>query len=278
VSTFFRAAFPGRAQNDCRTCHTDPHNGEFDRGFTHGDCLTCHAEAHFTPSRFDASFHSKTGYPLTGKHAAIHCDDCHTAAQTAKKGQVGRFLPVSKSCADCHADAHRGRLVNAAATTGNDKAQDCAQCHTTESFSAATWTAADHARWTKFPLEGAHSRADCMTCHLPSSKPTKEGRKFGFADVNCSTCHADPHGGQFAVAGGVDCARCHSGSNSWSSLRFDHQRDTRFTLDEQHSKLSCAQCHRPVDIGGGRSIVKYKPLGTSCADCHGFQRGKGSQG
>jgi len=275
VEAHFETAFPGRAEKDCRACHEDPHNGEFDRGFSRGDCLACHAEAHFTPSRFDASFHSKTGYALTGRHASVSCHECHTNADTGKTNKLGHFLPISKSCAECHSDAHRGRLLNATKTSAT---QDCAQCHTTESFSTAAWTAADHARWTGFALDGAHSRADCMACHLPAGKPSKEGRTFGFAETNCSACHADPHGGQFSEAGVIDCTRCHSGFESWSSLQFDHQRDTRFALDEHHAKLACAECHRPVEIGRGRTITKYKPLGTQCADCHGFQGVKGASG
>jgi hypothetical protein len=34
--------------------------------------------------------------------------------------------------------------------------------------------------------------------------------------------------------------------------------------------LSCEACHRPASTVDGRVATRYKPLGTTCADCHGF--------
>ncbi len=265
VEARFASLFPGRAQDDCRACHEDPHRGEFDLGFSKGKCLTCHSDVHFTPTRFDIAFHAKTGYALTGAHARVSCNECHTAAETKD-----RFLPVPQACADCHEDAHRGKLAGA-----NSTATNCASCHTTESFSATTWTVGDHASWTGFALEGAHARTDCLACHLPTATPTKERRTFGFAERSCSACHADPHAGQFSVVGVVDCSSCHAGVETWKSLSFDHQRDSRFKLDEHHVKLECGACHQAVEAGRDRKVIRYKPLGVECADCHGFQGGKG---
>lgn len=267
----FAVMFPGRAQDDCRACHEDPHRGEFDTGFSKGACLTCHTETHFTPTRFDAAFHTRTGFALTGAHASVTCKGCHIVSE-----KEGRFLPVERDCAACHEDAHRGRLTVPASIAANkNEAPDCGTCHTTESFSAEDWTVSDHAAWTAFPLQGAHALTDCLACHLPSNTPTLEGRLFGFAERNCSACHADTHAGQFAVAGVVDCARCHSAVETWTMSSFDHQRDSRFKLDEHHVTLECAACHRPADTGRGRMVVRYKPLGIECADCHGFQGAKG---
>jgi hypothetical protein len=98
-------------------------------------------------------------------------------------------------------------------------------------------------------------------------------RAFRGTPTACSACHADPHVGQFASGGPTDCARCHASTDSFEKLAFDHDRDARFRLDEGHKNLACAACHVrvPVDRGetaGGGSTVRYKPLGTSCADCH----------
>ena len=48
---------------------------------------------------------------------------------------------------------------------------------------------------------------------------------------------------------------------------FDHDKDSRFPLDKDHRNLACVACHKPVEFAG-RSVVRYKPLGIVCADCH----------
>jgi hypothetical protein len=46
---------------------------------------------------------------------------------------------------------------------------------------------------------------------------------------------------------------------------FDHST-TRFALDGAHVSVSCGACHTPSATDGA---VRYRPLGTSCEDCHG---------
>jgi len=60
-------------------------------------------------------------------------------------------------CSDCHRDPHQGQF--AAQTMAGD---DCAACHTTESFAKVRF---DHNRDSRFPLTGAHSKAPCASCH-----------------------------------------------------------------------------------------------------------------
>ena len=88
----------------CGTCHSE-HNGE---NF---------ALMSWEPSleRFD---HSKTGWPLEGKHAGVNCQTCHTAAHIApaerssiRMKDINRsFLGVSPSCMACHKDPHQGHF------------------------------------------------------------------------------------------------------------------------------------------------------------------------
>ena len=83
-------------------------------------------------------------------------------------------------------------------------------------------------------------------------------------------CHADPHAAQFARDGSTDCARCHT-SESFASLRFFHDRDSRFRLGKQHESLECGACHKPVRFKD-REVVRYRPLGRKCGSCHMAQK------
>ena len=130
----------------------------------------------------------------------------------------------------------------------------------------------DHALWAGFPLEGSHARAACEACHVPTGERMPGKPRLGrAAGASCSACHTDPHVGQFDARA---CEDCHSSSESFETLVFDHARDTRFALDANHAKLECGACHKPWPVAGGRQAVRYRPLGTTCIECHGFEKGK----
>ena len=262
----FASAYPGRNANDCRACHDDPHLGQFDLGFSKGRCLDCHVSTHFKPSAFDLHQHAQSQFPLTGAHQAIACASCHE--HDTKPVQ---FVPTATNCSSCHDDVHDGFFDGPGKPAIVAKQSDCARCHETSSFSEVEWTPPDHATWTDYALEGAHATASCTDCHTPAPRDAEGLRRFGIAEQDCNACHSDPHGRQFAVAGTIDCARCHDNATSFAIVNFEHDRLTRHPLDEQHATLDCATCHRPVDVGGGNTIVRYRPLGTSCSDCHGFR-------
>jgi Zn finger protein HypA/HybF involved in hydrogenase expression len=59
-------------------------------------------------------------------------------------------------------------------------------------------------------------------------------------------------------------------------VKFDHQRDARFALDAQHEKLQCSACHRAYQTAQG-SVVRFKPLGVTCAECHDPRRKGGDR-
>ena len=86
------------------------------------------------------------------------------------------------------------------------------------------------------------------------------------AGKNCADCHRDQHQGQFVNGKSTDCARCH-GVEDFHKTRFDHDRDSRFRLDAQHVLLECSKCHKSYDTPFG-PVVRYKPLGVECGDCH----------
>jgi hypothetical protein len=275
---------------DCYSCHRldDAHLGRFGP-----DCGTCHTPRDFKRASFD---HSRTHFPLKGRHEKIACETCHTGPLHAQD------LPTT--CIGCHRtdDVHKGR-----------NGEKCEQCHGSADWRSATF---DHDR-TRFALHGAHRKLRCESCHtgpLEKELPTacsgchksddvhrgQEGqacehchgenawdRDLFFdhdltsfpllglhAVVACEQCHASPafrdaetrcvacheRDDAHEMRLGPNCALCHN-PNGWRVWRFDHDTQTRFPLGGAHAELACKTCHRDPAPHG----IK---LGTTCADCH----------
>ena len=264
----WKADFPGRRPDGCDACHKDPHGGQFKNADSAGGgaCIACHARTAFMPTRFDASMHAKCAFPLDGSHRAVACGACHEVVDG-----VRRFVGTKSACVACHKDIHDGAFDRAGKPATVNGKSDCARCHTTENFARITWTAADHATWTGEVLTGRHATASCNECHRREKPRGRAPAPFKPAPKECAACHEDVHAGQFLLrdepGATTDCARCHKSTESFAPVAFDHQKDSRFPLDADHAKLACAACHKPVDVAG-RAIVRYKPLGVKCADCH----------
>ncbi|MDJ0926533.1 MAG: cytochrome C [Gammaproteobacteria bacterium] len=160
----------------CFGCHRDddPHDGQEGE-----NCASCHNEQDWTTSvAFD---HDLTTFPLIGQHRDTSCDACHESA---------RFLDAPQACVDCHRDddVHEAGLGTA-----------CGNCHNPNDWAFSVF---DHARQTRFVLDGAHVDLVCESCH---DRPLeKQNLSLG----SCSACHRadDIHRGEF----GSDCARCHN--------------------------------------------------------------------
>ncbi|MEZ5978681.1 MAG: cytochrome c3 family protein [Planctomycetota bacterium] len=284
--TFGRVA---PATNDgyagCSGCHADVHADRFTPGaeVAHMDpvaaahlagdragCARCHTEDSFAVvTGFDHG--AWTGFQLDGAHDAVTCQACHGPGGSGSRsfGLVHERRRGSFDvCATCHADPHGGTFDEIGRPRTVDGRTSCARCHTTSSFDAANGGVFDHAMWTAFPLEGAHDAVACAACHT-GPRANAGGMQLGTAPgTRCADCHADPHVGQFAVGGRTDCAACHDSTLTFEHLDFDHATDTRFPLDAQHVALDCSSCHVEQELPGGLRVVRYKPLGTACADCH----------
>jgi hypothetical protein len=263
------------APRSCRECHTDPHLGQFGKGLVAGqDCNACHREDSFTPADFAIAQHDQTRFPLTGAHSAVACRNCHSqfvtqlaAGKQAVRARVFHGTPMD--CRNCHADVHRGAFDKSGLPTEIAGQTDCARCHTTDRFDVLVEETFDHQLWTGYPLAGAHANVKCAQCHPRSRTPDDEGRTLArVAGRDCQSCHQDPHVGQFGAPEQVDCARCHNVADGFRDLSFDHQTDSRFKLDSTHARLDCAKCHRSYNTPNGGRVVRYKPLGTTCGDCH----------
>jgi len=271
AETIEQRQFAGTPQ-ECSACHSDAHRGAFEAFENDEGCARCHQPTEFREYDAGAFEHGDwTAFRLEGAHARADCESCHPRARRADEhgrtfGFAAEHFPgPSERCDTCHADVHAGRFERPELPLTIAGRTDCARCHDQESFAAAAESPFDHALWTGYPMADFHAEVACSDCHLPRATPDALGRTFGTAPKRCADCHEDPHVAQFAIEGATDCARCHQDAGG---LLFDHQRDSRFALDERHAALECASCHVPWPLPGGGEAVRYKPLGTECVDCH----------
>lgn len=65
--------------NNCSSCHTDVHKGNFGN-----DCKSCHSTSGFNLINQSAFDHSRTKFPLIGKHKLVKCNDCHKGGLSQK--------------------------------------------------------------------------------------------------------------------------------------------------------------------------------------------------
>lgn len=251
---FNRAAQDGL----CLDCHKEVAADVRQKGGFHGrlkpqPCRTCHTEhkgrtVNIAPLDERSFDHRQTDFVLRGAHAApkVKCQSCHVAKKKHRE--------APGQCDGCHRkdDVHKGSLGAA-----------CADCHTDNNWKEARF---DHDK-THFPLRGKHAPAKCESCH--------KNNRFKETPTACNACHAkdDKHKGRF----GEKCETCHV-DRDWTTLRFDHDTDTRYPLRGRHRGLKCETCHaghlyrdklQTACIACHRKNDKHEgTLGTACGDCH----------
>jgi len=252
----------------CASCHRDPHGGTLGAG-----CSDCHSTEGFGRISGNGFDHSRTGYPLRGRHAAVRCAACHQDFSGPNR------RPSHATCATCHApDPHLGK-----ATLGG-KAVDCAECHSERSFKPSALARERH-QDTKYPLEGKHLSVSCDGCHRTDKSPTGRAA-WGTAAVvlrpqaaRCLDCHQDPHGKELSTGDGAKrCDDCHQ-VVGWAPSRFDRAAHAklRLPLDGRHAEVPCAACHGAKRTGLpawgkerdlGKAGFAFKDLSVDCASCH----------
>jgi hypothetical protein len=140
---------------DCFSCHQqdDAHNRQFGT-----DCATCHNPSDWKDANFD---HNLTDFPLTGAHAGLPCQQCHSS---------GQFAGLSTDCASCHVEPtfHAGLF-----------GLNCAACHTTENW-FAPFTGPHPEVADKGGSGVNHGGASCRDCHTQT-----------LHTATCTTCHED---------------------------------------------------------------------------------------
>jgi len=106
----------------------------------------------------------------------------------------------------------------------------------------------DHNR-TKFPLKDGHRNVACTACHV--------GERYRDIGAACVDCHQiqDVHAGRY----GANCETCHD-QNKWATVRFNHDKNTKFPLRGAHVRVKCDACHTG-------DLYRDK-LATACVSCH----------
>jgi hypothetical protein len=226
----------------CLACHKETRADRQTRRGFHGrdpgaskqECTHCHTDhvgqnADIVQLDRETFDHEFTNFALRDAHAAAPCSGCHA--------QAAKFRDAPGRCFDCHKtdDPHKGRLGEA-----------CDNCHAETSWHRVK--AFDHGR-TKFPLQGAHRIVPCAACHV-----NERYKDLGTACVDCHRIQ-DVHSGRY----GAKCDSCHD-QNKWGTIRFDHDKATKFPLRAAHAKVKCDACH----IG---DLYRDK-LATTCVSCH----------
>ena len=215
------------APSKCFSCHKkdDKHKGRLGK-----DCENCHVEKDWKTTRYD---HSKTDFPLLGKHADVKCKSCHINE---------KYKNTTKICFGCHrkddAKTHKGKF-----------GARCETCHTAKDWKDIVF---DHGK-TKFPLLGKHRPpVKCSACH--KGVLYKEKLK-----LTCVSCHKKEDSKAHKRKFGAKCESCHT-EKDWKKILFDHDRDTKYRLRGKHRDAKCVSCHKGV-------LYKEK-LKTDCYSCH----------
>lgn len=209
----------------CNDCHRkdDKHKGTLGAA-----CADCHTQTVWKIPHFD---HSKTRFPLEGKHVDTKCNDCH-APDAYKKAPL--------TCVGCHkkddGKVHKGRL-----------GEKCESCHNAKDWKDVT--AFSHDRDTKYPLRGKHRTTKCESCHTVPPTQAK-------TPTTCYACHKadDKH----KTTLGELCGDCHTERN-WKEAKFDHDKSD-FKLRGRHIDVECKECHK--------SLTDYKGAPKLCFGCH----------
>lgn len=240
--------YTGIPSSDCTACHKDPHAGKFQ-----GACRDCHVTTSWRQVRGLAEFdHSKTKFPLVGKHQGLRCENCHRQADF-------KFPGPHMLCADCHTDPHHGQFL------ARKAAGACSECHNELGWKPALFTVAMHQE-TTYPLQGRHLQVACGKCHLPRGAETV----YVIKQTNCASCHQDVHHGQFAGPPHQNrCEDCHT-LETFRMAQFtleQHQR-TRFPLVGAHIAVACDGCHKADPAAGLDAPAKYQFEDRTCTACH----------
>lgn len=198
-----REKFDARIPDTCAGCHRDRHASEFGL-----HCEGCHDEKSWRAALFASNGHRGTGFPLTGRHAAIPCQECHGNVRDRT------FDRAPLPCVGCHRADFIGTKLKSIDHVAAQFDVDCQGCHNAISFFPARFSAHDLC----FEVSaGSHRSIRCQQCHTSVAGLTLTGT-CNTQTATCSNCHTH------------DCARSDS----------QHTKVMGYACVNQ----KCYQCHQ----------------------------------
>ena len=160
----------------CTDCHKNIHGEEIKTKFMgNNECSNCHTSGSWQQISFD---HSKTEFPLLGKHAATTCSGCHEKKKNNENIPI-KFASVSTLCDACHRDVHNDQFKVA-------EKNDCQRCHKLDNWKPVKFNHEE----TKFPLTGRHQAVECSACHKKVIDGSVTFIKFKLDEFKCVNCHS----------------------------------------------------------------------------------------
>ena len=229
--------------NTCVGCHNSDYQATTDPNHIAlqfpTDCASCHNENAWTPSTFN---HDNQYFPIySGEHQGEwnQCQECHT-----NPNDYSQF-----TCITCHMNPetdndHNGVPGYVYVSTA------CLACHPTGDADLVF----NH-NTTAFPLTGAHTGADCTSCH---------SNGFQNTSTACIDCHttdfnqsANPNHTQLGIS--TDCIQCHTTEPGWSPASFANH-NSYYVLEGAHIAVAnnCVTCHNG----------DYNNTPNTCVGCH----------
>lgn len=257
-------------EQDCASCHEDTHEGAMQL-----DCVRCHGQTDFL--ELEARGHGAQ-LPLVGGHAETACSACHVDGEPSALQALGEAGGNSapRGCTACHESPHAiGFLAGVSWASELPRETSCAQCHLAEHDQfREPGLAIDGAQHSQsgFTLAAPHQTVGCAECHAGESF---DERYPGRGPDDCSSCHADPHGGQFTQPERLakDCLDCHA-REQFLPHAFDAvaHAELRLPLEGAHAEQDCAACHAdPEDA----AVRVFRATPERCDSCHVDAHGDG---
>jgi len=234
-------AFKG-TPTQCISCHQSDFAGTTDPNHAQNNfptnCMQCHTTTAWQPSTFN---HSSTRFALTGEHARVECQACHTN---------GNYALTYTGCNQCHSSNFAG-TTNPNHTTLNFS-RVCETCHTTTNWSSTTY---DHST-TNFPLTGKHTTTQCQSCHVNNN--------YQLTYSSCYQCHQPDYAGttnpnHASLNFSQTCQTCHT-TTAWIPSTFNHDAQYFRIYSGRHLQTwtLCSQCH----------VDNTNYANFSCLNCH----------
>ena len=255
--------------NECIDCHQDDYaatqNPNHQQAGFSTDCVICHNPLGFG---WDSESINHDFFPLTQGHDIQDCTQCHTTTN---------YADASPDCVSCHQDDYAATQNPNHSNAGYST--DCVSCHTT----SPGWTPAviNH---DFFPLTLGHDIQDCAQCH---TTPTYSDVSPDCVACHQTDYDQTTNPNHLAANFPTDCIACHTTNPGWTPAEFDHdqyfpiytgkhrQGEAWNDCVECHANpanyadFTCFTCHlKPEMDDKHKDENGYEYVSATCLECH----------